>query len=366
MLLLTILKNPDEAKNLNELEWELLVRQARAANLLGRLGYLFELNNVSQFIDDIYLWHFTAARQLSEKLKATALREVDELKSALNKIDVQPIFLKGAAYILADLPCHHGRLMSDIDLLVKKESLSKVQNHLLLFGWVSTPIEDYDRKYYRTWMHEIPPLQHASRKTTLDVHHNILPLTNKNTIDPNLLNVKSIYHSWCGNILTLDPVDAVIHSSVHLFTESEFHNALRDLSDLDMLIRHFKAKNNRFIYELVDRANELKLGNYLALTLRYTSLVLSTPIDSDATAKLNKTNQSAISTVFWDFCFMHIFTPIHAPTKTWKTIVASNILYWRGHMLRMPLKLLIPHLLMKSYMQIKDSFKKAPKDEKLP
>jgi hypothetical protein len=32
----------------------------------------------------------------------------------------------------------------------------------------------------------------------------------------------------------------------------------------------------------------------------------------------------------------------------------------------MPLKLLIPHLLMKSYMQIKDSFKKAPKDEKLP
>jgi len=355
-LLTSILITPKGAVDLTEADWELLVRQARAANLLGRLDYLFIQNDVAKDINQKYLWHFNAAKTLSDKLMNNVLREIDELTSALKEIGVAPVLLKGAAYQAAGLPCCQGRLMSDIDLLVNKASLDKVQSHLLKFGWVSMPIKDYDQQYYRKWMHEIPPLKHATRQTTLDVHHNILPLTNKNTIDASRLGFRKVFHEWFGEVQTLNPLDTVIHSSVHLFTESEFDNGLRDLSDLDMLIRHFTSTNKNYVNELVIRANELELADYLSLTLRYTKMVLNTPITPKATSSLNIKHQSRLSQTFWDFCFMNIFKPFHSSTQSWQMRVAKFILYWRGHLLRMPLKLLIPHLIRKSYMQIKDMF----------
>ena len=35
----------------------------------------------------------------------------------------------------------------------------------------------YDQRYYREWMHELPPLLHVRRQTALDVHHAIAPET---------------------------------------------------------------------------------------------------------------------------------------------------------------------------------------------
>jgi len=48
---------------------------------------------------------------------------------------------------------------------------------LMLEGWVSGHRSAYDQRYYRKWMHEIPPMTHIRRQTVLDLHHNILPET---------------------------------------------------------------------------------------------------------------------------------------------------------------------------------------------
>jgi hypothetical protein len=353
-LLIATLISPLTVIALSEEEWELLIRQARAANLLGRLYYLFSFNGLTQKIEEKYLWHFESAYRLSDRLKKNALREIDELTSALGQINVKPIFLKGAAFLAAHLPCSNGRLMSDIDLLVDKNVLSQVQSHLRKHSWIPTKVDDYDEKYYREWMHEIPPLKHAVRFTTLDVHHNILPLTNKSVIDPKRLNYKIVYNEWFGEILTLDPMDTVIHSSVHLFTESEFPNGLRDLSDLDMLIRHFSAHDQDFINQLVVRAKNLNLSNYLSLTLRYTNLIFSTPMLNLSEPLSNTNLNSIVARLFWDFCYKTIFKPHHSSTKNVDMRLAKFILYWRGHLIKMPLRILLPHLATKSYMQLKD------------
>ena len=47
---------------------------------------------------------------------------------------------------------------------------------LMLDGWASGHRSAYDQRYYRTWMHELPPMQHIQRGTVLDVHHAIAPL----------------------------------------------------------------------------------------------------------------------------------------------------------------------------------------------
>ena len=78
---------------------------------------------------------------------------------------------------MADMAIAQGRIFNDVDILVPKSLLDKAEKALLRHGWICAQWDDYDQRYYRQWMHELPPLQHVRRKTVLDVHHNILPET---------------------------------------------------------------------------------------------------------------------------------------------------------------------------------------------
>jgi hypothetical protein len=123
-----------------------------------------------------------------------------------------------------------------------------------------------------------------------------------------------------------------------------------------MLIRHFSELDKNFVDKLIERANVLNLANYINLTLRYTRLILETPVIIKL-KKLESNNlESRSTTAFWDFCYRNIFRPHHSSTNDSKMKIAKLILYWRGHLLKMPLHILIPHLATKSYMQLRDIF----------
>ncbi len=357
-ILITVLTNIDASKSLNDQQWGLLTNQARSAKLLGRLYYLLRQSENISFIPQSIAWHYLAAFKVAERQRRDAIREAFEISQALIQKGITPTFIKGSAYAINGLPITYGRLMSDIDVLVSKNEISTAESALFACGWLKTKMDNYDEKYYRQWMHEIPPLRQLARQTVLDLHHNILPLTNKHSFDANMLSKELVQHTAIKESYTLSEIDMVIHSTVHLFTESEFNNGLRDLSDLDMLIRHFSHENDNFINELVARANQLGLAKYIWLSLRYTQLVFKTPIADASIRQLNYNSKITIHTSSLDFCFLNIFKPDHKSCTDWKTNLAQLILYWRGHFIRMPLKLLIPHLLKKSWMQIKDRFEK--------
>jgi hypothetical protein len=40
-------------------------------------------------------------------------------------------------------------------------------------------MDPYDERYYREWIHELPPLRFPGRFLELDLHHTILPLTGR-------------------------------------------------------------------------------------------------------------------------------------------------------------------------------------------
>lgn len=75
----------------------------------------------------------------------------------LSDLDVPVIFLKGAAYALADLDVAKGRMATDIDILVPEDAIGDVEARLQQAGWASMKTNEYDDSYYRQWMHEIPP-----------------------------------------------------------------------------------------------------------------------------------------------------------------------------------------------------------------
>ena len=119
--------------------------------------------------------HLESALRLAERQRHEVLWEVDCVRRALAGVDTPVVLLKGAAYLAADLPPARGRLFADVDIMVDRRQLVAVENALFAAGWISQERNAYNDRYYRRWMHELPPMRHVHRGTTIDLHHTITP-----------------------------------------------------------------------------------------------------------------------------------------------------------------------------------------------
>lgn len=346
-LLLDVLRAPQTLANLTLADWNELIPQARHALLLGRLHAVIIDNDMLDELPEQPLNHTLSAFLASEKQRTTTAWEVGKLKRAVEPLALPVILLKGGAYIQAGLDVSRGRLLSDIDILVPKMKLDDVERGLNSRGWMSNKADEYDQRYYREWMHEIPPLKHITRGSFLDVHHTILPPTAKYKPDPDLI-IKAA-REIAPELYTLDPVDMVIHSATHLFHEGDFDHGLRDILDLHGLLNHFGEHEPGFWNKLVPRAVELDLINPLYYALHYCSLILDTYIPDRVLQQVNEGAPNPLMRGTMDWLFMHALRPDHPSCDLPFTGLARWLLYIRSHYLRMPLHLLIPHLVRKAW-----------------
>lgn len=329
--------------------WDVLVRQARAAGLLARLSHRLKCLGMSESIPVPVRWHFEAADTLSDKQRTAVHWELQAIQAALADLPVPAVVLKGAAYVAADLPAAEGRLFNDIDLLVPKEHLTDAESMLMLAGWHPAPLSAYDRRYYRRWMHEIPPLQHATRETIIDLHHAILPDTARYHPDPaKLLARAATLPAWPG-LAVLSPEDRILHSATHLFHDGELPHGLRDLTDLDLLLRA-ASNDTGFWHRLTTRALELELARSLFYALRYVTHFLDTPVPDSALDALRAAAPGRFTRSVMDAVFKRALMPDHASCNDAFTPAARLAAYVRAHWLRMPAHLLIPHLFHKAFV----------------
>lgn len=242
------------------------IRQARSANLLAQLQTLFMQHDLASSIRTQPGHHLGWAATVATRHAQAVVAEVAHILKALSGGPV--ILLKGAAYTMAALPHAAGRVYSDVDILVPREAIEEVESQLMIRGWLATHYYSYDQRYYRQWMHEIPPLQHIRRRSVIDVHHAILPLTMRVHPDSDKLREAAVQLPERPDVMVLAPVDMLLHSAAHLFYEGELVHGLRDLLDLDALLRHFSGHPD-FWPRLVERAGELELTRCLFYALRY-------------------------------------------------------------------------------------------------
>ena len=100
-------------------------------------------------------------------------------------------------------------------------------------GWEFPEINAYDNRYYREWMHELPPMVHRERRSVVDVHHGILPRTSRLKPSPDRLLQQA--ETLGDGVRVLAPAHIVLHAAAHLFHDGEIAGAIRDLVDLDQL-----------------------------------------------------------------------------------------------------------------------------------
>ena len=348
-LLVRTLRTPDVVTRFSMSEWDILVRQARAAGLLARLANRFRQHGLTDEIPVMARWHFEAAEALADKQHTAVRWELRQLRAALTDLDSPLIVLKGAAYVAANLPAASGRLFNDIDILVPREHLEQAEASLMLAGWHATGLSAYDKRYYRRWMHELPPLQHSQRATVVDVHHAILPDTARYHPDSAKLRSRAVAVEGLPGVYVLATEDRILHSATHLFHDGELPHGLRDLTDLDLLLREAAAESG-FWPRLSARADELQLSRSLFYALRYLRHFLDTPVPDNAMASLDAAAPNRVTLALMDRIFTRVLAPAHASCDDKFTSSARLAAFVRAHWLRMPAHLLIPHLFHKAFI----------------
>lgn len=352
-LLLLALRDPGRVGAFTAADWDLLMRQSASMNLTPSLLALLEERGLLDQVPAPARAQFEWARPLALRHGQAARFEVAAIRTALRPTGLPLVLLKGAAYTMAGLRAGRGRLYSDLDILVPKARLDDAEAALMLHGWAATHHDAYDQRYYREWMHELPPLQHVRRQSNIDVHHAILPETAPVRPDPARLLAAARPVAGEPGLAVLAPHDMVLHSATHLFFESEFDKAFRDLLDLHFLLSEFGAEAG-FWEGLVPRAHELQLGRTLFYALRYARRLLDTAVPQavlDAAAV-----HAPPAPLLWlmDCLFERALLPPHASCADAFSGGARFLLYLRGNWLRMPPLLLARHLFHKAFLSPRD------------
>jgi len=350
-LLVSVWANPGQRPNINARQWEALIGQARQARLLARLANHCVDKSWLDGLPDVPRRHLEGALRLADRQQHEVRWEIDRITQATRDMDVPIVLLKGAAYLIAELPAAKGRVFSDIDIMVPRSQIDAVEISLLGAGWISDERDPYNQRYYRQWMHEVPPLRHIQRHTYIDLHHTITPPTSRFHVDGDKLMSRAIEVRGSPGFLVLAPMDMVLHSAVHLFQEGEFGHGLRDLLDLNDLLQHFSSTMPDFWREMLNRTTELKLQIPLFHALFHLQRLLGTTAPKALTDQVHALGPSIASRTMMAWVLGLALRPMHPSCDTYWTKLARWLLYVRAHALRMPLHLVVPHLARKAWMR---------------
>ncbi|WP_157218742.1 nucleotidyltransferase domain-containing protein [Flavisphingomonas formosensis] len=273
-LLVRLLADPAEARAVPPAAWTGLLAAARAEQLIGTLAC--RLDGLD--LPDPVLALLRDARAGAAQARMSALWEAEMARRALEGLRIPVILLKGTAFVAAGLSAGIGRSIGDLDILVNRADLPAVEAALIAAGWEWVKEDAYDDLYYRQWMHELPPLIHRTRDRMIDVHHTILPPTARPTPDAAALVADSV--TLENGLRMLCPEDMIVHAVAHLFADGDLAGGLRNLWDIDRLLRDFSAEDG-FWERLEARGRLHQLGKPLARALRLAERLYGTRVDPD-------------------------------------------------------------------------------------
>jgi hypothetical protein len=313
-------------------DWSGLISAARAEQLSGSLAFRMEGQPVPPRVEAM----FESARREAAYARTQALWEAEMARRALAPLDVPLILLKGTAFYAAGLDACAGRSVGDLDILVPRARIEAVETALIGAGWERMKeAEGYDDLYYRQWMHELPPLIHRTRDRMIDVHHTILPPTARPTPDAAALIADSV--ALENGLRMLSPPDIIVHAAAHLLADGDLAGGLRNLWDIDRLLRQFAAEDADFWAKLDVRARLHQLAGPVARALRLSHHLYGTPLRAGDRIGLSVADR--------------LFRARLLARNSWGQEERKGlrfVFYVRSHWLRMPPLMLARHLWTKA------------------
>lgn len=326
-VLVNALRDPQMVQSLDGKSWTDLISMARAESLIGSLAHRLADIAVPDQVQPI----LQDAIEAADLARLQALWEADCARRALDGLGKKVVLMKGTAYVAADLDAGIGRSIGDLDIMLSKEALPDAEAALLDAGWEWVKPDPYDDQYYRDHMHELPPMIHRDRDRMIDVHHTTLPLTAKPT--PNAQAMLDAAVKLDSGLYVMAPADMVLHSVAHLFADGDMAGGLRNLLDIDRLVRQFADADEEFWTILGVRAELHQLVPHLARALRLAARLYDTPIYK----------YRAGQTKFADYLYVRRLLARDGWGRETRKLTRLAF-YMRSHWLRMPPLMLARHL----------------------
>lgn len=342
-LIIDLYRTPSVAISLCDNDWVQIIKVLRHHQLLARYCYIFKLVDVFDKLTPYAKRHLINAEILASKQNNQVIHEARELTRVALGQSKRFVFLKGAGYSLCNDQASIGRTYNDIDLLVEKEAIQPIERRLNLNCWMSEKITEYDKRYYRKWAHEIPPLRNNARGTILDLHHNLVPVVSNRSPDIKVF-FDEIATTETGEQVLSAPA-RTLHSIIHLFFNEDVHNGFRDLTDIDLLIKqHGSEAYWRKLNELAVQSGFDKELWLCKFTLK---ALLDTPLPDSECQSLGKPTSQGLS--WLGKIYAKALMPNHPATNTKKQLIALNLVFLRGHFGKMPMYVLIYHSVHKLF-----------------
>lgn len=345
-LLLPVLRNLDHAAGLTLSQWDVLLPVARQARLLGQLSSrLMARQDLFDAMPEPVKGHLVSARNFARSRRQRMLHELEQIIRVLPET-VDVVLLKGVAYAVAGEAFADGRLSNDIDLLVPRAQLELVERALGHAGWLSTAANPYDQRYYREWSHELPPMRHPRASFELDLHFTLSPVIGRVTPDEaSLFERASAVHFAGRSVRLLSMADRIVHTAVHLFQDSELSDGLRDLVDLDGMLRQqwLSMEFSRGLEEAAVRHHAMRATWH---GLAQAHRLLGTPFPDELAA--HAPGKWTTSLMNW-VVDRALIPKLPICERNLGIRVAGRLGQLRYHWLRMPPGLLLRHLAHKSW-----------------
>jgi hypothetical protein len=340
-VLARVLRDPATIDRLSPEAFSRALDAAQRARLLGWLVEQVRAGHVPAAPPEWLRDRLLTADALTSGYERAVRWEIDRLSRAFLDTGQTWILLKGAGYIAAGLPPGRGRRVADIDVLVPRADLGRVEQILQENGWEFPEIDAYDNRYYREWMHELPPMIHRERRSIVDVHHGILPQTSR--LKPSSERLLEHATSIGDGVSVLCPAHIVLHAAAHLFHDGEIAGAIRDLVDLDQLLRWF-GRDEAFWRSLRRETPALDLARPAYYALRYARRWFGTPLPDDVIAEMAAWAPPAAVGRLMDTLVDRAVMG-HSGRASSAAVFA---LYVRSHWLKMPPPQVVRHLIKKA------------------
>lgn len=315
-------------------------------------------NETLQQLPHSFNFHMRSVRQFSLAQQTQTEIVCRQLAHQLAKINIRVILLKGAAYIIGNKPNSKGRLISDIDIIVPRDDLAKLESFVQQNGWQAAELEDYDDKYYREWSHELPPYTHLNSGVTLDIHHNLLPESSGKTIDTDELFKHAIEVD--DNLAIPDNSFLILHSAIHLLLNDDIEKGLRDCLDLHLLLNEtmqietmqnetMQSQSGELIINLFEKTN---CQRELVILLHLLESLFAEKVFSYQKPLLQKLPKITWLEKFKVHCLYHAVFPETPYLNNSSKMLARAYVYVSGHLSKMPFNMFVRHIGYKTYRNI--------------
>ena len=213
-------------------DWDQTVAVAAREDVLPALyGRLEAPAEVSDFLE--------AVHELNRERNQQLLDEIEQHACLLNQAGIEPVLLKGSAYLVSGAYGASERLLRDIDLLIDLTQSQKAFELIQASGY-----EPYIPNPAALVMHHHPALARVHR-VPVEIHYR-LGLGLCGTFLPASEIIASSSRVTLGQAVVRIPapehqvIHLILHSQVHHGPHGRIWPSLRAMHDLVLLSRHYR------------------------------------------------------------------------------------------------------------------------------